>query len=210
MEVMSSLGSEDSIRADANLTINIHLLQLAFFEIAVIGTGIATVRDIMSFAIPPYLKVGVFKMMMAGTIALYFQGAKESDIPMSAFLVRLLWYVFSGLSIFSTYILATNLPLDEIIALRRKKLNVAGRSVREKAFRLGPEEKRNTGNQKLPKVFGHKATAYEKEISVQRKKANAVLAMQSKGHSAGIDHSSAGMSSGVDDDNPEDSFISVM
>ena len=103
--------------------------------------------------------------------------------------------------------------MDEIIALRRKKLNVAGRSVREKAFRLGPEEKRNAGNQKLPKVFGHKATAYEKEISVQRKKHNAVLALQSKGHWAGVDvgavnHSSSGINSC--DPPPEDSFNSVL
>ncbi|GMH48856.1 hypothetical protein TL16_g00391 [Triparma laevis f. inornata] len=155
--------AENIVRINANLCLIVHLMELALFDIACIGTGITSIRDIMCFTIPPFLQISQVLLIIAGLVALYFQGAKESDGSLSETMRLILWYSFGISTTVANLILAFKLPLKEIIKRRKRKLLVTGRTAREKAFELGDEK--NQGNSELPKQLGVQVTAYEREIS---------------------------------------------
>jgi len=79
-------------------------------------------------------------------------------------------------------ILAIKLPLKDIVAKRRRKLSVTGRTAREKAFDIGPEK--NAGNSSLPKVLGVEVTPYERELSFQRKEHNKRIQKEAESRAA--------------------------
>jgi hypothetical protein len=146
------------------------LLELGLFDIAVLGTGVSCIRDLMTFAIPPFLQASQWLLAIAAMVALYFQGSKESEDDMPPLRRQALWYVFTIASMGACMILAIKLPLKEIIAKRRRKLSVTGRTTREKAHDVGPEKV--AGQSSLPKFFGVEVSPYDREISAQRKAAN--------------------------------------
>lgn len=88
---------------------------------------------------------------------------------MSETMRLVLWYSFGISTTVANLILAFKLPLKEIIKRRKRKLLVTGRTAREKAFELGDEK--NQGNSELPKQLGVQVTAYEREVSLQRREA---------------------------------------
>ena len=116
--------------------------------------------------------------MIAGLCALYFQGSKESDEEMAVSTRELLWYLFASSSIAAALVLAIKLPLKEIVAERRKRINITGRTARERAFDVGP--KKNAGNSSLPKSLGIEVSPYDREVSVQRREHNQILRVESK------------------------------
>ncbi|GMH83970.1 hypothetical protein TrVE_jg10226 [Triparma verrucosa] len=161
--------ADNIVRINANLCLIVHLMELALFDIACIGTGITSIRDIMCFTIPRFLQLSAVLLIVSGLVALYFQGAKESDGSLSTEMRLILWYSFGISTIIANLILAWKLPLKEIIKRRKRKLLVTGRTAREKAFELGDEK--NQGNSELPKQLGVKVTPYEREVSLQRREA---------------------------------------
>jgi len=116
--------------------------------------------------------------MIAGLCALYFQGSKESDEDMAVSTRELLWYLFASSSIAAALVLAVKLPLKKIVAERRKKLSITGRTARERGFDVGPEK--NAGNSSLPKALGIEVSPFDREVSVQRREHNQILGMESK------------------------------
>ncbi|GMI11926.1 hypothetical protein TrRE_jg6613 [Triparma retinervis] len=171
-------SSHNGVGFNGNLCISLLLLELGLFDIAVLGTGVSCIRDLMTFAIPPFLQASQWLIAFASMVALYFQGSKESEDDMPSTLRQALWYVFALASMGACMILAIKLPLKEIIAKRRRKLSVTGRTTREKAHDVGPEKV--AGQSSLPKFFGVEVSPYDREISAQRKAANKEIEEEAK------------------------------
>jgi hypothetical protein len=57
--VGSFLGEEEgaNVGRNANLAVNLNLLELCLFEIAVVGTGVANIKSVICMSIPNFLKV---------------------------------------------------------------------------------------------------------------------------------------------------------
>ena len=174
--MIESYTPQNNVAIVANLSLSVHLLELGLFNVAILGTGIASVRDLMCFSVPRFLQVAQLFLLIAGCIALFLQGSKESDDGMPKLLEDVLWHVFTIVSVISCMILAHFLPLKEIIEKRRRRLSVNGKTARERAFDLGGMK--NAGNAHLPKRLGIKVSPLEKEISVMRRSFNRELAKE--------------------------------